>query len=455
MAKFKNNVDPPARTPAQRAFHEAVRKNFWRNAIILVLFEASWFVGMAFLVYMVFAPVYLNTLKAPKVVIGIVSAGFLITVPMNFLADRVLRRGKRNLWVAKLHMLSGIIILTTGILSILFSHLGAIFLMVLYSVGAFSFCATINLAAPIYWEVLTDNVPLRLRGRFFAARIGIGGLVGFAMVQPARWMSSHFEGLRAFHMTMIFGGIAYALASLVPLFVRDTEDPSRMRRIMRSYKLKFRHEIYLLILKLWFRPSYRVFIFFGSMLLGSAILGSFLVTYAQDMFGAGGEGFEAQLKMVYLGVLVLGGFAIGYLADRWGFRNALILLAVFSAVGYLTALLAGGLAALFVAYGLYACVIVFSGSMMTNLSLELMPKVRVRQLAAAMNLFCMPVNIFLPLICGWVLDVNKSASDVGEGYRAVFTVAVMLSVIAGVGFFLLVQEPRQGKVLTYRVIRRT
>lgn len=456
MAKIKNNnIDPPARTPAQKAFQEAVRKNFWRNAIVMMFFEASWFIGMAFIVFMVFVPIYLNTLKAPKVVIGIVSAGFFITVPMNFLADRLFRRGKRNVWVTKLHMLSGIIILTTGVLSIMFFHLGTTFLIVLYSVGAFAFCAMLNLIAPIFWEVLTDNVPLRLRGRFFAARVGFGGTVGFAMVQPARWILSHFEGLRAFHMAMIFGGAAYMLASLMSLFIRDNEDPSRIKRISRSYRLKFRQEIYLLILKLWFRPSYRVFIFFGTMLLGSAILGSFLVTYAQDMFGAGGESFEAQLKMVYLGMLVLGGFAIGYLADHWGFRTAIILLAGFSVAGYLTALLGKGLTAIFVAYGLYACVIVFSGSMMTNLSLELMPKVRVRQLAAAMNLFCLPVTISVPWICGWILDANKNAGNVEEGYRVVFTVAIMLAIVAGVGFLLLVQEPRRGKLLTYRVTKRT
>ncbi len=454
MSKLKkNNGDPPARTPEKRAFHDDVRTDFVRNAVFMVLFDTIWFIGMAFVIYAVFVPAYLNTLHAPKFVIGLVAAGFSITVPANFLAGRLLGSRKRNVWLSRMYMCGGILVAATGVVSWLLASFGLSVMVLVFSLGMFSFCIAINLIAPIYWEVFTDNIPLRWRGRVYAVRVSVAGVVGFGAIYPARWITSQFDSLTAYHVAMIMGGSFYAIASLIALFFRDHPDPGRLKSIQSS--LNLRHEIYLLVLKLWYRPSYRVFIFFSTLLLGSGLLGSFLVTYAQDMLGAEGKGFVAHLKMVYLGVMVLGGFIFGTLADRWGFRNALILLAGCSVFSFLTVLIFWGIIPFMFAYGLYAVVIVFLPNMMTNLSLELMPKVPVRMLASAMNLFCLPVNIMLPWICGWVIDANKNAGDVGGGYRVVFTVSIMLASLAAFGFFLLVQEPRHGKHLIYQAMRRT
>jgi len=191
------------------------------------------------------------------------------------------------------------------------------------------------------------------------------------------------------------------------------------------------------------------------MLVSSTILGTFLITYANDILHVSGEGFQAQMKMVWLGTLAVGGFVIGTLADKWGFKLALMMLGVFSAGSFFLASFATDVSMILVAYGLYACSSVFAGNAMANLSLELMPNTRIRRLVAVMNLFCLPCNIMMPWICGIILDVFKSSGVPLEGYRVVFTIGIVMGLLVVAGMGLLVQEPRTGRQLVYRSMRRT
>ena len=92
---------------------------------------------------------------------------------------------------------------------------------------------------------------------------------------------------------------------------------------------------------------------------------------------------------------------------------------------------------------------------MANLSLELMPNIRIRRLIAVMNLFCLPFNVAMPLICGIILDVCKSNGVPLEGYRVVFTIGIVMGLLVVAGMGLLVQEPRTGRKIVYRSMRRT
>ena len=455
-AKKKSNLGEHARTPEKQAYLDAVNRDFLRNATAGILLEVVWFAGLAFMATAVLIPSYLGTLGAKKVIIGIVGAAMFITVPMNLFSDKLLRWGNRVRWFLGLYMAAGLVFVLVGLLGIVVPDSNNIVQIITFSIGVFVFFATINLAGPIHWEVQTDITPLRKRGRLFAARVGLASGTGFLIIQPAKFILSQFDRLMGFHVALIIGGSCIVIACISPIIlIRDHQDPARIKRIHRTFNLSLRHEIYLLILKLWFRPNYRVFIFFGSMLVSSILLGTFLITYANDILNVSGEGFQAQMKMVYIGTMGLGGLAVGTLADKWGFKLALMLLGVFSAGSFLIASFAVNVPMILVAYGLYACSSVFVTSVIANLSLELMPKTRIRRLVAVMNLFCLPFNIMLPWICGVILDVCRSNGVPLEGYRVVFTIGIVMGLVVVAGTGLLVQEPRTGRKIVYRSMRRT
>lgn len=454
-SKKKNGIAQHVRTPARQAYLDAINRDFLRNAVGGILFDIVWFVGMAFVVTPILVPSYLGALAAKKVIIGIVGAATFITVPMNLFSDRLLRRGSR-VWFYGLFIAAGLVFVLTGLLGIIIHDSNNVLQIIIFAIGVFVFFVIINLTKPIQWEVLTDTTPLRKRGRLFAIRMGLAAGAGFLVVQPAKFILSKFDGMMGFHIALIIGGSFFIIASILPMILmRDHQDPSRIKRIRRTFNLALRHEIYLLILKLWFRPNYRVFIFFGSMLISSTILGTFLITYANDILHVSGEGFQAQMKMVYLGTLAVGGLAVGTLADRLGFKLAIMMLGVFSAGSFFLASFATNIPMILVAYGLYACSSTFAGNVMVNISLELMPNTRIRRLIAVTNLFYLPFNVMMPWICGIILDVCKSSGVALEGYRVVFTIGIVMGLLVVAGMGLLVSEPRTGKQLVYRSMRRT
>ena len=108
-----------------------------------------------------------------------------------------------------------------------------------------------------------------------------------------------------------------------------------------------------------------------------------------------------------------------------------------------------------IAYGLNIFGMTCGNTSMVNMVIEMLPRTRACRLLAAVNLFCLPVTLFVPWIFGAIIDAKKSAGLITEGYAMTFLAGVLLAIFALAGFILLVQEPRKGKILTYRFVRRT
>ena len=443
-----------ASSEMREAYEQSVLRNFWRNVAAMTAFDVLWFIGMAFVVQAVFTPAYLNILGAPKTIIGLVSASFFITVPINLFSDWAAGRGRRKVRVAMFFGASGVVYILLGGLAMICPDGNSRLQILLYSVGILAFFGFINLGNPIYWEIAIDNIPKRRRGRVHAFRSAAAGLTGFACVGFAEWVTQRFNGLRPFHVSLVFAGFFVIVASLMPLLIRDNVDPARKKRRKSASTLPLWREVELLLLRLWYRPSYRGFIFFALLLASGCALGPFLVTYAQDVLKLPAETLEGQLKMVFLAMIVVGGLAIGSLADRWGFRMGIISQGVVLVGAFWVALISRGKVSLLVAYGLYVCALMTSGVMFSNLSVELMPRTRVTRVIAAMNLFLLPAYVLMPWFCGHMIDLGKAGGYSIESYHMVFAIGMVLAILSALGFALLVQEPRTGKTLVIRRIRR-
>ena len=450
----KKKIVKTASGEARKAYEQIVLRSFWRNVAAMTAFDVLWFIGMAFVVQAVFSPAYLNTLGAPKTIIGLVSAMFFITVPISLLSDRAAGRGRRTVRVTIFFGASGAVYILLGSLAMICPDGYSGLQILLYSLGTLVFFSFINLGNPIYWEVVIDNIPMRRRGRVHAFRAAAAGVSGFTCVRFAEWVTQQFDEIRSFHVSLVFAGFFFIVASLTPLLIRDNVDPARRKQRKSASALSLWREVQLLLLRLWYRPSYRGFIFFAFLLVGGCALGPFLVTYAQDVLKISPDTLEGQLKMVFLSMIIIGGLAMGSLADRWGFRVAAILQAATLAVAFWVAIGSRGNISLLVAYALYACTFWASGVMLSNLSIELMPRIRITRLIAGMNLFLLPAYLLLPWSCGYVIDLGKGGGVSIESYHMVFAIGMILAILSALGFALLVQEPRTGKTLVIRRIRR-
>lgn len=286
-------------------------------------------------------------------------------------------------------------------------------------------------------------------------RIALAGASGLtSTLLTAKYLRHSGSGLHANHYALIIAGTIYLIAIGMLVRLKDNTAPIRKIQKKNRCKISFFHNNYLLLLKLWYRPNYRVLAFFSILLIASGLLGTFMITAAQDMLGMDMENLQDNLRPIYLAVLIVGALITGPIADRWGFLAMLCALGSCIAAGNLLMLFPNKIT-FFIAYNLNVCGMSFIGMALTNLCLEMLPNVRTSRLIAATNLFCLPVNFLIPWLFGAIIDVRKAENATEAGYYMTFLAGFVLAATAVAGFVFIVEEPRGGRELTYRFFKRT
>jgi MFS family permease len=432
---------------------ELVNRDFRRNVTAVVAFEAIWGLGLPFALSAVFIPAYLNFLSAPKIVIGLASAIAAILMPLQLLSERLIGgiHRKRKAWL--LYACSGLAYVLYGVLGFFLPGQPSTYRITFYLGALVLFIGTIYLAQPVYWSLLTDNCPLRRRGRLLGLRTTGMGLAGLINIIPARWMYQHYDAPTNFHIALIIAGFFFIISATSILFIRDHIDPVRLENSQKNNSTPILREIFGLLGRLWKTPNYRVFIFFIVLLLASVSIAPFLVTYSGDCLGLKPDQ-NRLFNLAFLIACPLAGLSLGALADRWGYRLAAILLATLAFATFILAVTAHGINTMLFAYGLYCCVGVTIPTILCNMSIELLPEENPAHLVAAGNMFSLVATVIVPAVCGRILDVYRHIGLLNDGYLTVFIIAVVLAVIGGLGMLLLVQEPRTGRIYIIKILNR-
>jgi len=432
---------------------QAVEASLRRNMVPIVLFEAVWGLGMPFFMAGATVPAYLNALGASKWLIGLASALAVLMTPLQFLAERLLGGPNRirNTWLC--YSASGLCLVLYGAVGSLLLGRAPALLTPLTILALIVFWSCLHLSGPLYFEILTDNCPLRKRGILVGWRsLGLG-LAGLAMYVPARWTYARWQGVTNFHVAMMVAGGFYAVSSLAVAFIRDHPSPA-VRRVRRLHPARWRMEILGLFRRLWRNPNYRVFIFFAAMLASVGALAPFMVTAAVDVHGMRQDDVRL-FNIVYLVACLFAGLLVGRIADRWGYRTAGILIAILSLAGFAVCQEANGPAMVLLAYGLFSLTPGNYSAMLCNMSVELAPRLSPSQLMAAGNALILPATFLVPVILGRCLDGFRTRGDLGHGYSLVFVVAMLLALVAGLGLATLVREPRTGRLYVIKNLPRT
>jgi MFS family permease len=422
---------------------EIVEKDFQRNRLIFVLHEFFWGFGVAFAAYNTMVPGYLAQLGAPKSVIGLIQTLPIFLAPLQVFSASIITAGMRKkifIIITFLGILSYVVFAGVSILFIPADLYGI--LVAGFSISSGLFMAMIIIGNPILFGMLTDNVPLKRRGRVFGYRVLALGISTVFMGFLAGYLLKTTVFPLNYQITFLIGGTFYLFSGLLVFLVRDHVNPAGSTVVLNRPVL----QLYKQLKRAWINPNYRVFIFFHLLNVSAITLAAFIIPFGVNRMSVT-PGQISLLAMLYFAGLGFGGFFAGRIADAFGYRLVMIVQSICLSVFFVIVINAGSFTLIAVAYTLFALPAVVSLMVLTNLSVEILPGVAPGTLTIMGNLLVLPV-------AGVIAPVSGALIDYGVPYSSVFLVGLILSLVALGGIIALVKEPRKGRVYVIKRIPR-
>ena len=421
-------------------YERSMERDYPVNLFAIVGWNFLWGFGLPFAMFSTSVPAYLGVLRAPKVLIG-----FILSFPMLFSSAQIvagyLVPAEKRLVIFRWLMLC------CPLPWFLYSFAGFFggeawppwFHFVAFTFSQACFMGLMCLTGSLYWEIMTDNTPLRKRGLLFGLRMVAMGFPALAMGFVANRVIAFWPSPRNFHAAFVIGAAIYSLSSLILWRLRDHVNPTHAseRTLRASSFLRYLSGT---LHRLWSNPNYRVFIFFMVLLCIAANAAPFMVDAARIQLHASSQA-QGGFSIAYLASILCVGWGTGMLADKFGYRLIGSVTSFIMALAFLICLVSARMFLWYLAYGIYAISINITAMLLCNMGVELCPKEQPSGILAGGNILLVCFVMFGTTISGWVVD------KVGS-YQPVFVANFVLSIVAMFGFALIVREPRRGKLYT-------
>lgn len=425
------------------AYDATVERNFRRNVTAFAGWEFVWGLGMPFAMFATFAPMYLDALGAPKTLIG-----FVLALPALFSAGQIVTGyivpSHRRLTVYRAAVISCLVPWLAYAVASFFWGRGWPEPVHYYLFAGVQvlFVGVVNGGGSLYWEMMTDNIPPRRRGRLFGYRAAASGVAGLATGYLAARVLAHWERPVNLQLCFIIGVGVYVLSCGMLWVVRDQVNPAHSAD-SGDERPPFWRYLRETLRRVWLDPNYRIFLFFMALLSVAMAGAPFMVAAARASLDISSQG-QGAFALVYLGTVAALGWAVGALADRYGYRLIGGLSGALLATAYVLCLTTHSLFYWYVAYGCFALVSFSSGMLLCNMSAELFPSIQPRMLLALGNLLLVASVLPATTLSGALVDRVHS-------YTPLFIANAVLSVVAVFGFALIVREPRDGDLLIVKM----
>lgn len=433
-------------SPAMAAHNEAVRRDFRRNVTAIVTWEFMWGLGIPFAMFGVAAPNYLKELGAPDTLIGVVISFPFLFAPMAILVSYWVKAHQR-LRVYKAAVIGCIV--PWFVYSTASTAWGAAwprgFHIACYVLCMAIFIGTVHSLSPTFWAVMTDNTPVRRRGRLVGFRLACFCTGGLAVSYLAKRLYGVLESPLNFRVAFVITSSVFLVSCVCVFLIRDHVSPSHSQAGSAS-RPRFWSYLKDTLKQAWGDPNYRILLFFYA-LLASALTGmGFIVSAAREHLHASAE--EANF---FATVFLIGGGCLGWLpgllADRFGYRLVGALSATLLAGGFLTCLITRNLTVWYVAYGACSVVSMVQYAILCNMGAEIRPDLPPNRLMATGISMSLVFVVTTNALCGALKDFTHLY---GPSFVAYFT----LSVIVALGFAFVVREPRTGRLYVIKPLRR-
>ena len=402
-----------------------------QNIVANIIDGAMYAFGISFVSLQVVVPVMVKRISDSDLAVGLVpvlwTAGF--NFPQIFIASHAqrfpykMRLFLRTAFYQRVPwpLLAFLSFFMLGRLSPTAGIVSFFFLFTLAAVAG-------SLCFPIWFDLIAKLTPVDLRGRLFAARNLLGGLLGILAGLVVERVLAEIAYPTSygvlFTLAFLFMGVSYwALtrlreedASPVAEEVHIVEYLRSLPRILRGQK------------------NFLNFLISDALLLAATMAGAFYAVHAIEKFSLSDSSAGLFTVMIMWSTIV-GNMFFGYIADRYGHKVNLVLAAASTALSCFMALLAPDQGLYLIVFVGMAFQIGLSGISRLSIVAELCSEEERPTYVALTNLVTSPFILF-GVVAGGIAS--------RFGYDAVFFIAGLLAVASALWMAFKVEEPREA-----------
>lgn len=403
-----------------------------RNNVLANIVDGGMYAfGIGFVSLQVVVPVMVKHISGSDFAVGLVpvlwTAGF--NFPQIFIANHAqrfpfkMRLFLRTAFVQRVPWLM-LALLSFFLLGRLSPTAGTVFFFFLFTLAAI----TGSLCFPIWFDLIAKLTPVDLRGRLFAARNLLGGILGvLAGLVVERVLAEIAYPLSygvLFTLAFLFMGVSYwALTRLKEEAASAVAEEVHFLEYYRSLAWILKRQ-----------KNFRQFLISDALLLAATMAGAFYAVHAIQKYSLS-DSSAGEFTVVIMCSAIIGNMFFGYIADKYGHKVNLVLAAASTALSCFAALLAPDQRFYLVVFVGMAFQIGLSGISRLSIVAELCSEEERPTYVALTNLVTSPFILF-GLVAGGIAS--------RFGYDAVFLIAGLLAVASALWMAFKVEEPRES-----------
>jgi len=401
-----------------------------QNVVANIVDGGVYAFGISFVSLQTVFPVMVKHISGSDFAVGLVPV--LWTAGFNFPQIFIANHAQRFPYKMRLFLQTALVQRVPWVLLALLSFFmlgrlsptaGTFFFFFLFTLAA----VTGSLCFPIWFDLIAKLTPVDLRGRLFAARNLVGGILGvLAGLVVERVLAEIAYPLSygvLFTLACLFMWVSYwALTRL------KEEAPSAVAEevhILEYYRNLPR------ILK--GQKNFRNFLISDALLIAATMAGAFYAVHAIQKFSLNDSSAGLFTVMIMCSTII-GNMFFGTIADRYGHKVNLVLAAASTALSCFAAVLAADQRLYLIVFVGMAFQIGLSGISRLSIVAELCSEEERPTYIALTNLVTSPFVLF-GLVAGGIAG--------RFGYDAVFLIAGLLAVASALWMAFKVEEPRE------------
>lgn len=413
--------------PGVRERQGVLRKNIVAN----IVDGGAYAFGISFVSLQTVIPVMVKHISNSDFAVGLVpvlwTAGFYF--PQIFIANHAQRfpyKMRLFLQTAFVQRVPWLLLslLSFFMLGQLGPTAGTFFFFFVFTLAA----VTGSLCFPIWFDLIAKLTPVELRGRLFAARNLLGGVLGvlagivveMVLADIAYPLSYGLLFMLAFFFMLVSYWALTRLKEESPSAVADEvhflEYYRNLPRILKGQK------------------NFRNFLISDALLIAATMAGAFYAVHAIQKFNLS-DSSAGLFTVVIMWSTIIGNIFFGGIADRYGHKVNLVLAASSTALSCFVALLAPFEPLYLIVFVCMAFQIGLSGISRLSFVVELCSEEERPTYVALTNLVTSPFTLF-GLVAG--------ALATQFGYDVVFLSAGLLAAASALWMALRVEEPREN-----------
>lgn len=284
-----------------------------------------------------------------------------------------------------------------------------------------------SLNLPVWFDIVSKLTPVRMRGRLFAFRTVLGGVLGIFAGWIVERVLATWEYPESFALLfgLAFAAMMISYVFLCLLHEGDQVLPKKTLRYgeyLRSLPRILREE-----------TNFRNFLIGESLLIAATMVEAFFVVDAIESFGLP-DSYAGRFTAVIMLSMVVGTLLFGYLADRWGHRINMVLSAAWMIVACFGALMADSVLVYYVVFVASALTLGLRTVSRLPIVAELCGEEDRPTYVMLTNVVTAPF-VLAGVAAGWAANVH--------GYDTVFFAAGVLAVAACLWMIAMLDEPRK------------